>query len=109
MVGDVVGHGLEASAAMGRLSTAAVVLARMCEGPGAMLSNLNRYVSEVGPVDFATAVYAVLDAGTGAIRYASAGHPPMLMVEASGWRDGSTTDCLRLCTDLVSPSAWKHP
>jgi integral membrane sensor domain MASE1 len=90
MVGDVVGHGLEASAAMGRLSTAAVVLARMCEGPGAMLSNLNRYVSEVGPVDFATAVYAVLDAGTGAIRYASAGHPPMLMVEASGvarWLD----------------------
>jgi serine phosphatase RsbU (regulator of sigma subunit) len=83
-VGDVVGHGLEASAAMGRLRTAVAVLAMLTDSPGELLSHLDTYVREANGADFATAGYAILDPATGVLTFASAGHMPMLVVSASG-------------------------
>ena len=90
-VGDVIGHGLDAAAAMGRLRVALAALAPHAEGPGRLLSHLDAFA--VGPdgADFATACCAVLEPSTGALRYASAGHPPMLVVSADGdatWLEG---------------------
>ena len=85
-VGDVVGHGLDAAAAMGRLRTALGTLVAHVEGPGQLLERLDEYAAKEG-VDFATACVVELDPLTGVLRFASAGHPPALVV----FPDGTTT------------------
>jgi PAS domain S-box-containing protein len=83
-VGDVVGHGLDAASTMGRLSTALAALMPLAGGPGRTLTYLDAYAVGPNRVDFATACCAVLDPGSGELRYASAGHPPPLVVPARG-------------------------
>lgn len=83
-LGDVVGHGLEATASMGRLRTAMTALAPHSESPGELLSDLDKFARNHGGSSYATAAYALLDPSTGLLRYASAGHPPMLVVEPDG-------------------------
>jgi PAS domain S-box-containing protein len=89
-VGDVVGHGLAAAAAMGQLRTALAALARYTESPGELLTRLDTFVATTGTTDFATVCYGVLDPATGVFEYASAGHPPILLVSPGGetrWLD----------------------
>ena len=89
-VGDVVGHGLAAAAAMGQLRTALAALARYTESPSELLGRLDTFVATTDTTDFATVCYGVLDPVTGVFEYASAGHPPILLVTASGetrWLD----------------------
>lgn len=83
-IGDVVGHGVEATAAMGRLRTAVAALAPHTDSPGELLGYLDRFATTTNGTRFATAAYAILEPGTGVLRYASAGHPPLLVVEADG-------------------------
>jgi anti-sigma regulatory factor (Ser/Thr protein kinase) len=83
-VGDVVGHGLAAAAAMGQVRTALAALAYHAEGPGQLLARLDGFLARTGTTDFATVCYAVIDPSTGALEYASAGHPPMLVVSPTG-------------------------
>jgi serine phosphatase RsbU (regulator of sigma subunit) len=83
-VGDVVGHGLEATASMGRLRTAMAALASHADSPGELLTALDRFAQDANGTRFATTAYAVLEPETGRLDYASAGHPPMLVVEADG-------------------------
>ena len=89
-VGDVVGHGLAAAAAMGQLRTALAALARYTDSPGELLTRLDAFVATTDTTDFATVCYGVLDPATGVFEYASAGHPPILLVSANGetrWLD----------------------
>jgi serine phosphatase RsbU (regulator of sigma subunit)/anti-sigma regulatory factor (Ser/Thr protein kinase) len=91
-VGDVVGHGIEAATAMGRLRTALAALAPHADGPGWLLTHLAEFAAGPDGVDFATACFAILEPSTGRLRYASAGHPPMLVVGpdgASEWLDAA--------------------
>jgi serine phosphatase RsbU (regulator of sigma subunit) len=83
-VGDVAGHGLEAAAAMGRLRTAVSVLAVATDSPAELLRSLDTYVRGPEGTEFATAIYAVFEPDTGKLTYAYAGHPPMLVISASG-------------------------
>lgn len=83
-VGDVVGHGLEASAAMGRMRTAVAALALNNRSPGGLLSQLDEFAAGSGGTDFATACYSILDPESGELRFASAGHPPMLVINPDG-------------------------
>ncbi|MFD1663526.1 SpoIIE family protein phosphatase [Streptomyces caeni] len=103
VVGDVVGHGLQASATMGRLRTAVRTLADVDVAPDELLTRLDDLVirlaheSEPGaeaiaPGDIgATCLYAVYDPATGLCCLARAGHPPPAVV----WPDG-TADFLEL-------------
>jgi PAS domain S-box-containing protein len=79
-VGDVVGHGLAAAAAMGQMRTALAALAQYTEQPGELLTRLDKFVANTDATDFATVSYGVLDPSTGTFEYASAGHPPILLV-----------------------------
>ncbi len=83
-VGDVVGHGLTAAAAMGRLASAlrAIALAE-CE-PDVVLRHLDRFAAQTDGARLATVAYVVLDPLTGLVRYRTAGHPPPLVVHADG-------------------------
>jgi serine phosphatase RsbU (regulator of sigma subunit) len=96
-VGDVVGHGLEASAAMGRMRTAVSVLALRDESPGRLLTHLDEFARGPEGTEFATAVFATLDPASGMVTYASAGHPPMLVIDHTGssrWLNGGRSQPL---------------
>jgi PAS domain S-box-containing protein len=79
-VGDVVGHGLAAATAMGQLRNA--IRAYLLEdiSPGQVLRRLNRYARSLGEGAFSTTVVATLDPTRTIWCFASAGHPPPLVV-----------------------------
>jgi len=79
-VGDVVGHGLPAATAMGQLRNA--IRAYLLEdiSPGQVLRRLNRFAQSVGEGAFSTTIVATLDTSRTTWRFASAGHPPPLVL-----------------------------
>ncbi|MFN0090424.1 MAG: PAS domain S-box protein [Acidimicrobiales bacterium] len=96
-VGDVVGHGLVAAGAMGRLRNAIAAIAPRVDGPAEVLCELDEFIRANRVTEFATACCAILDPGSGLLRYASAGHPPMLLVAADGavrWLEGGRSRAL---------------
>ena len=105
-VGDVVGHGLIAAAAMGQLRTALGALAQEAVSPGQLLSRLDGFLARTRTTDFATVCYAILDPETGEVAYASAGHPPMLAVSPAGttaWLDGAQSPPLTGRESTIRP------
>ncbi|WNO76863.1 SpoIIE family protein phosphatase [Streptomyces sp. AM8-1-1] len=91
VAGDVVGHGIPASATMGRLRTAIQTLADLELEPDELLTRLadlvQRLASEtpLGDDDAgATCLYAVYDPVTRRCTIASAGHPPPALVRPDG-------------------------
>ncbi|MFF0622756.1 SpoIIE family protein phosphatase [Streptomyces sp. NPDC004296] len=99
VVGDVVGHGLQAAATMGRLRTTVRALARMDLAPDELLSRLDDQVgqtpeeraagavAEPAPDDVAagvTCLYAVYDPVSRHCTMARAGHPPPAIVGPGG-------------------------
>ena len=83
-IGDVAGHGVRAAALMGQLRTGLRAYALDGHPPGEVLKRLDRLLQTIRGEGMATAAYAVLDPGTGALRLSSAGHPPAVLVPASG-------------------------
>ena len=81
VVGDVVGRGIEAATAMGQLRSAVRALAGADFGPAEVLAHLDGFVEQLPRARMATVAYAELDLRTGRLRYASAGHPPMLLMQ----------------------------
>ncbi|MEW2120902.1 SpoIIE family protein phosphatase [Streptomyces sp. NPDC005474] len=87
-VGDVVGHGLQASATMGRLRTAVRTLADIDLPPDELLTHLDDLVlrpaaeagTEAAGEIGATCLYAVYDPISRRCTVATAGHPVPLMV-----------------------------
>ena len=83
VVGDVVGHGLEAAVAMGQLRGAVSALAQT-SSPAELLDRLDAFVETVPSAATATLAFVDLDSATGELRYACAGHPPPLVVSPQG-------------------------
>jgi PAS domain S-box-containing protein len=79
VVGDVVGRGISAAAAMGQLRSALRALASTGLGPAATLRALDAYVRRHRVGRMTTVVYAQLSLSTGSVRFACAGHPPPLI------------------------------
>jgi PAS domain-containing protein len=96
VVGDVVGHGLHASASMGRLRTAVRTLADVDLPPDELLTHLDDLVLhapddlhpegafEVTGESGATCLYAVYDPVSRRCALASAGHPLPLVIAPDG-------------------------
>lgn len=83
VVGDVMGHGVPAAAAMGRLRITAKALARHSQEPEDLLAELDVCALEAG-IELATCLYVQYDPSTGRARIASAGHPPPLVRHPDG-------------------------
>jgi serine/threonine-protein kinase RsbW len=83
VVGDVVGHGIEAAAAMGQLRGAVRALAA-AGSPAEVLDGLDLFVAELPSAAMSTVALAVLDIDSGSLSYACAGHPPPMIVPGSG-------------------------
>ncbi|WP_448638993.1 SpoIIE family protein phosphatase [Geodermatophilus sp. URMC 63] len=84
VIGDAVGHGVPAAAAMSRLRGALRSSALRDPAPAAVLAALDDFAVQMEDVQGASVFYAVLDAATGALTYAAAGHPAPLLVHADG-------------------------
>jgi GAF domain-containing protein len=87
VIGDVVGHDITAAAAMGKLSATLRSLALdRCDGPAAILDRLGTINTQLGITPFATLLFATLTRGDGrwTMRWASAGHPPPLLLTPGG-------------------------
>jgi anti-anti-sigma factor len=84
VIGDAVGHGVPAAAAMSRLRGAMRASALRDPAPSAVLAALDDFAAQMDDVQGASVFYAVLDAATGALAFAAAGHPAPLLVHADG-------------------------
>ncbi len=85
MVGDVVGHNIASAAEMGRLRAAASALAgESLPNPAVILEALNRFARGPDGTNFATAACVIIDPSIGRLSYASAGHPPAIVVASNG-------------------------
>jgi anti-sigma regulatory factor (Ser/Thr protein kinase)/putative methionine-R-sulfoxide reductase with GAF domain len=85
-IGDVVGHGVRAAALMGQLRTALHAYAVEGHGPGRTLELVDRFAQSMSDNVMATAAYGVMDPETGAVRFASAGHLPPIVIGGGGAR-----------------------
>jgi PAS domain S-box-containing protein len=83
-MGDVVGHGIEAAAKMGELRNTLRAYALEGLSPGAVLKRLDHLVERLDNGVMATLVYFVIDADWTEVRYASAGHPPPIVLGPDG-------------------------
>ncbi|MFL6204094.1 MAG: PP2C family protein-serine/threonine phosphatase [Acidimicrobiales bacterium] len=80
LVGDVVGHGMEAAVAMGRLRTGFRMIAAIRREPGAMVQAVSRQVEAIPNAMCSTVLCAVVHLPTGTMDWCRAGHlPPMLV------------------------------
>ncbi|MFF3849808.1 SpoIIE family protein phosphatase [Streptomyces sp. NPDC002328] len=81
VVGDVMGSGIEAAAAMGRLRTATAAFAELDLEPARVLQHLDTITSRLERY-IATCVYASYDPRRGECRLANAGHLPPVLLRA---------------------------
>jgi serine phosphatase RsbU (regulator of sigma subunit)/anti-sigma regulatory factor (Ser/Thr protein kinase) len=84
VIGDVMGRGLRAAAAMGQLRTAVRTLAVLDLMPDELLAQLDHLAMGTAQVQLATCVYAVFDPVTRELCFATAGHPPPLLRDPDG-------------------------
>ncbi|MHA3947146.1 SpoIIE family protein phosphatase [Cellulomonas bogoriensis] len=107
VIGDVVGHDLDAASAMGQLRSAMRAFA-WCrdDGPPGVLQALDQFNAGVGITEFTTAVYGTVrptcDGAT--FEWSNAGHLAPLVVDADG-----RTRYLEGCRDLMIGLASTRP
>src|SRR5580692_6759571 len=92
VVGDVVGHGVAASAAMGQLRAVLSELLTAEPDLTQVLERTTAFAARNAALRAATLAVVVLDQTEGTLRYATCGHPPPLIVGADGatrFLDGS--------------------
>jgi serine phosphatase RsbU (regulator of sigma subunit) len=88
VVGDVAGHGNQAATAMGQLRNALRAVLVRDEDPARAVAEMDRIIRWILPDQYATVLVALVDLAAGTVRYATAGHPPPLVLAAdntSSW------------------------
>jgi len=106
VVGDVIGHGLEAARRATFLRTALATFCRFTDDPGRLLEMANHALIErSGPTtEFVTAVCATYRPGEDRLLWASAGHPPPVRLDRGDVADGRTGLPLGIDIDLGASS-----
>jgi sigma-B regulation protein RsbU (phosphoserine phosphatase) len=109
-VADVSGHGVPAALIASMIKVAMQAVASKAPDPGAVLSGLNRVLSDQLRGQFVTAAYLWVDTETRTARYSAAGHPPLLRwsatdgqlqsIESNGLLFGVLPDCQYPVRDL---------
>ena len=95
IVGDLVGHGVTASAAMGQLRAVLNELLTAEADLAKVLQRADAFAARTPELRAATLALAVLDPVGGTLQYTTCGHPPPMIVAADGSRsvflDGTGT------------------
>jgi serine phosphatase RsbU (regulator of sigma subunit) len=82
MVGDVCGHGEKVTPIMERLRAAVAEAFAATRDPALTLMQANAVAHEIEDGTIVTAIVAVLDRRSRILRFANAGHPPPLYIDA---------------------------
>ncbi len=85
-IGDVAGHGLDASMLVGRMRQAIFTLAFKGLNPAQILADANRILHHQNPGTFVTAIAGYISADHTRITYANAGHPHPIYVSEGAER-----------------------
>jgi serine phosphatase RsbU (regulator of sigma subunit) len=101
VIGDVVGHSITATAAMGQLRNAIRGMAPWCLDPAELMRRIDAIAEHIEGAECTTLTYAIFDKRDGTLRYASAGHPPPLVLRAD-----STTSYLMGGRGLPLACGW---
>jgi anti-sigma regulatory factor (Ser/Thr protein kinase) len=83
-VGDVVGHGVQAATAMGKLRSAMGALGLVVESVPELIGRLDQFAEKIEEARFGTLAAVQLQPETGELRYSLAGHPPPLVIDQDG-------------------------
>jgi serine phosphatase RsbU (regulator of sigma subunit) len=87
VVADVSGKGTSAALYMAELKGLVLSLSRIYDSPARLLGEANRILAEnLDSRSFITMSYAVVDVAAGVMRFARAGHSPLLHFEATTGR-----------------------
>ncbi len=87
VVADVSGKGTSAALYMAELKGLVLSLARAYASPAALLMEANRILAaNLDPRSFVTMTYAVVDTAERRMRFARAGHSPLIQLEATSGR-----------------------
>jgi serine phosphatase RsbU (regulator of sigma subunit) len=106
VLGDVTGHGVDATADMAMAKYVFRSLAREHPDPGAFLAAANDVVaSEIAVGRFITMVELVFDPGAGEVACASGGHPPPRLVLPDGTVE--SIDARGLALGIDAPQVYK--
>ncbi|GAA1296460.1 SpoIIE family protein phosphatase [Saccharothrix xinjiangensis] len=108
VVGDCVGHGLQAATVMGQLRSACRALLLQNSGPAQALSALDRFAATLPGALSTTVFCGVLDPSTGELVYSAAGHPPGIVAHPGGpveLLDGGRSIPLAVRPDRPRPEA----
>ena len=107
IVGDCVGHGLDAATVMAQLRSAARAMILEGRDPAAVLSGLDKFASSIDGAPCASVVCAAFDRNERTVTYARAGHPPPLIVNSAAvtWLDQAAGAPLGVDTGRPRPTA----
>jgi anti-anti-sigma factor len=84
VVGDVVGHGATALAAMGQLRAVLAELLAAEDDLGHVLRRADAFAARMPSLRATTLALVVLDPAAGTLRYTTCGHPPPLVIGVDG-------------------------
>jgi PAS domain S-box-containing protein len=80
-IGDVAGHGIDAASVMGQIRMAVRAALVATTEPAEVMRRVDDVVQRFGPLHLSTLSLVIVDRANGTIEYASAGHPPPLLIE----------------------------
>ncbi len=86
MIGDVMGRGIEAAAAMAQTRTMLRAYAVVDPEPVDVFNNVDRFFEVMDYSQLVTVLYLLVDQATGRIAVGNAGHLPPLLVDHAGAR-----------------------
>jgi serine phosphatase RsbU (regulator of sigma subunit) len=84
VIGDVMGHGVAAAAAMAQLRAAVHAFLSIDPAPDNVVSRLDRMFSRLHLPGLASVIYALVDPARGEVTMVNAGHIPPLVVDKAG-------------------------
>jgi phosphoserine phosphatase RsbU/P len=83
LIADVTGHGVPAALIASMVKVALASQQSLADRPAELLAGMNRTLSGRLAGRYVTAAYLFIDHRSGIVRYAAAGHPPLLHARAS--------------------------
>jgi serine phosphatase RsbU (regulator of sigma subunit)/anti-sigma regulatory factor (Ser/Thr protein kinase) len=86
VVGDVMGRGVDAAAAMAQIRSTIRAYAIDDADPLTVFARIDTFFEALGLGQLVTALYFLVDAASGEVRIGSAGHLPPMLVDANGSR-----------------------
>lgn len=109
LIADVSGHGVPAALIASMVKMAALSQRGQAAHPGLVLAGMNRALFGNTQGQYVTAAYVHLDAERGALCYAAAGHPPILLLRAGQVSEIAENGLLLAAVDNVAYSELELP